>query len=249
MKAITKQFIPVLFFAATSQVFSYDAWDSVDEDAWDEGGGGSRNSQHYTDLTQEILRQVRNANAKNERAQTYYVKDDTNNVYAYSSARSAAVRLESEDVREEVKIVRRFKAGQKVKIIPLRCGIGVIKRRKQPSPLFVVMRHFESEEDRQQRIADSSIPPSEELEMGMAVVKSEVAMLFTYITDCKKAEKFAAIGDDEFKQWTDYVLSKRNGKIIDKGEKVMIIDKEGIYVKVLYNNDEWWLNGAFLKMK
>lgn len=248
MNAITKLLIPVFFFAATTPVFSYDAWDTVDEDAWDEvGGGSSRNSQHYTDLTQEILRQVRNA--KNERAQTYYVKENDNNVYAYSSARSAAVRLESEDVREEVKIVRKFKAGQKVKLIPLRCGIGVIKRRKQPSPLFVVMRHFESENDRQQRIADSSILPSDDLEMGMAVVKSEVAMLFTYITDCEKAEKFAAIGDDEFKQWTDYVLSKRNGVLIDKGEKVMIIDMDGIYVKVLYNNDEWWLNGTFLKMK
>ena len=219
------------------------------EDAWNEGGGSGRNSQHYTDATQEILRQVRNAKAQKAKPRTYYVKPGTKNVHAYSSARSAAIRLEEENAREEKKIERTFNEGQKVNLIPLDCGIGVIYRKKQPSPLFVVLRHFESESERLERISAEAAPVTKDIQIGTAEVVSEKVLLYSYYSDCKKAVDFAKVGSEELEEWILYVLSKDRGIVASKGEKVIIMDVDGTCVKVLYKNDEWWTHGVFLKMK
>lgn len=226
--------------------FSQIATAAFYEEPFDEGG---RNSQYYTDATQEILRQVRNAKAQKAKAHTYYVKPGKKNVHAYSSARSAAIRLDNENTREEKKIERTFKEGQKVSLIPLDCGIGVIKRKKQPSTLFVIMRHFESENERNERIAAENAPVTKEIQIGTAEIVAEKVLLYSFSSDCKKAEQYAKVGDEEFEQWILYVLRKDRGTLVSKGEKVMIMEIDGTYVKVLYKNDEWWMNGNTLKMK
>lgn len=229
--------------------FSHVAPAALYEDAWDEGGGSGRNSQHYTDATQEILRQVRNAKAQKAKPQTYYVKPGTKNVHAYSSARSAAIRLEEENVREEKKIERTFKEGQKVNLIPLDCGIGVINRKKQPSPLFVVLRHLESETERLERLAAEAAPVTKDIQIGAAEIDEEKVLLFTFYSDCKKAIDMGKAGKDELREWALYILDKNRGIFASKGEKVIIMDVDGTCVKVLYKNDEWWTHGVFLKMK
>lgn len=235
----------ILLFVLTTPTYAFDEYGFEDG----LGDGNNKNSQHYTDATQEILRQVRSANARKAKAQVYYVKKDAKNVYAYSSARSAAVRLDSPSIKEESKIAITFKPEQKVKIIPLDCGIGYIKRKKKPSPLFVVMSNFESEEERNQRISNENAPQPRELQIGMAQVSSEVIMLFDYSSDCKKAQQYSRVGEAELKQWLSYVLDKKRGLIISKGEEVMIIEIDGTYAKVLYNNSEWWTSSEGLKMK
>ena len=241
MKTIT--YILFLLF------FSHIASAALYEDAWDDGGGSGRNSQYYTYATQEILRQVRNAKAQKIKPRTYYVKPGAKNVRAYSSARSAAIRLDNENTKEEMKVERTFKEGQKVSIIALDCGIGVIKRKKQPSTLFVVMRHFETQEEKTERVVAEHTPVTKEIQIGSAEVIADKALLYNFYTDCKKAVDMAKAGEDELGEWIQYILGKDRGTIAIKGEKVIIMEVDGTAVKVLYKNDEWWTHGVFLQMK
>lgn len=226
----------VLLFCCMS--LSFAQW--VDEGEF----GFSENTER--EETQEVVRQIRSIGKR--QADTYYVKSGTK-VYMYNNPRGALRRKHAGDeVSKEFYIEKLLNPGQKVKIIPLECGIGVIRRKKtKHSYYYVLLSLFESEDEKAKRIAADSAPKPEQLKLGSAECL-ENAIMFVYSSDFDTYMALSRQADEAaLHEWCQAIAENKNAYIAKKGDKVIIVGIDGVTAKVMKNRKSYIMSTKFLR--
>ncbi len=215
--------------------FSFAQWEDIDF-----GDDSERED------TQEVVKQMRAVGKR--RAETYYVKTGTK-VYLYNNPRGALRRkYAGDEISKEIYVEKSFKPGQKVKIIPLDCGIGLIRRKNMKhSYYYVLLSLFESEEEKAKRIAEENAPKPVQLKLGSAECSADAIMFVyhsdydTYIALSQQADEAALL------EWCQAMAESEKAYIAKKGDKVIIVEIEGDTAKVMKNRKTYRMSTKFLQ--
>ena len=234
-----------IFFSSFAFGFSDDGFGS---------GGDER------EAVQTVVNQTKTAGRN--KAQTYYVKEKAGAVYMYNGPRGAVRRMMQDDGGvmtednfggsgfKETYVEKKLSPGQKIKFVPLECGIGVIRRKKyKHSYYYVILSQFESEEERNARINEANKPEPETLKLGTAICKKE-AIVFYYQSDYRTYQQLRAQADDDaISGWCTAQARRGNAYIANEGEKVIIVEVDGNLAKVLHKDRTAWMSASSLKNK
>lgn len=220
--------------------------------AYDESSFGvERDERTYV---QNVVRQIRTLGKK--KAQVYRVVAE-GTVYMYTSPRGAVRRMNKEDMagfdginpnEPEQYVARKVKPDEKLRIIPLNNGIGVIRRPKQKdSYYYVVLSHFMQEDEYERMLEEKNAPQPVFLKLGKAeLVLDSVAFLFR--SDYERYLTLSAQADEEsVSLWLKNLIMQQRAYMIRKGGDVVILRIDGDAAEVLWRGNEAWTQAAFLR--
>lgn len=216
----------------------------------DEFGDGERV------FVQEVVKQTRSLGKK--KGQTYICIAD-GDVYMYSSPRGAIRRknMDESDIEfeggyrgEESYVQRKVKKGEKLRIIPLSNGIGVIRRPKQKGSFYyVVMSHFITPSEYEKKLAAKNAPKPEVLKLGAAEFEAN-AVAFWYRSDYDRFLSLSAQADEaSVMAWLKALVKKQRAYIAQEGEDVVILKIDGSSAEILWQDKEAWTKSSFLRSK
>lgn len=207
-------------------------------------------------FVQDVVRQTRTIGKK--KALIYRVVAE-GTVYIYTSPRGAVRRMNKEDRvgldginpnEPEPYVARKVKPDEKLRIIPLNNGIGVIRRPNQKgSYYYVVLSHFMQQEEYERMLEEKNSPQPVFLKLGKAeFVQDSVA--FWLITDYELYQTLLAQADEEsVSLWLKNLVRQQRAYPIRKGDDVVILRIEGESAEILWRGKEAWTQSAFLRNK
>ncbi len=213
--------------------------------------GAERDERTYV---QDVVRQTRTLGKK--KALIYRVVAE-GTVYIYTSPRGAVRRMNKEDKvgidginpnEPEPYVARKVKPDEKLRIIPLNNGIGVIRRPNQKgSYYYVVLSHFMQQEEYERMLEEKNSPQSVFLKLGKAEFVQD-SMAFWLVSDYKLYLTLLAQADEEsVSLWLKNLVRQQRAYPTRKGDDVVILRIEGDSAEVLWRGKEAWTQSAFLR--